>query len=188
MGQLDFYKQVLGRLKISLAISLFSLALATILSFYTIHLYEKTALLQTRLSSLKSLNVRSQEAAAFIQAHQEDFFAFEACQFERSVGPKTLQEFFQYPIELGPISSLDNISKNNKFLAQNVSFSISCLRDRDVFAFLEGLSRKGPGLFEVYDIKITRLNALTPEILEKIACGNSQVLFNAKIEATWIHQ
>jgi hypothetical protein len=178
-----FYKA-----RTSLAMFCLSFAFMITLGFYASRLFERVDVLQKRLSSLKHLAVRSEEAAALIQAHREDFYAFEACGFERPLTPEVLQASVRYPVKFGAISFGKGVAKNNKFVVQDVSFSMSCLRDRDIFALLDQLITQGPGIFQIYDVTIARTRPLTEEILKKIAAGKSQALFDGRITATWIHQ
>lgn len=183
MAPFYFYKE-----KSSLAICGFSLTLIIILGFYTSRLYEQIDDLQHRLSSLKCLAVRSQEAATFIQNHREEFAAFETCGFERPLAPEMLQSSLRHIIEFGAISSLEGTLKNNNLVAQEVSFSIPCLYDRDVFSHLDQLIHQGPGIFQIHDVTINRVSPLNEEMLEKIATGKPQALFDGRITATWIHR
>jgi hypothetical protein len=178
-----FYKA-----RTSLTMCSLSFALMMTLGFYTSRLFERVDALQKRLSSLKHLAVQSEEAAVLIQAHRKDFSAFESCGFERPLTPEALQASVHYPVKFGAISSVKGVAKNNKFVSQDVCVSISCLRDRDIFALLDQLINQGPGIFQIYDVIIIRTSPLTEELLKKIGAGKVQALFDGKITATWIHQ
>jgi len=184
---------MLNRSKMGLIACSVSFSLITSLGFYENDLAKQVHVLQQRLSSLKNLAVRSQETALFIQSHQEDFAAFEACAFEQPLVPETLQASFRHSsfpcaIEFGTMSPLSQAYKNSPFVTQAVSFSIPCLRDRDVFAFLHQLTSQGPGIFQIHDVTVTRTSSLNEEMLGKIASGKPQALFEGRIAATWIHQ
>ena len=187
MTQPHFYEKI-NRSKASLAIGGFSLIAMVVLGFYENHLAKRVNDLQQRLSALNDLAARSQETSTFIQARQEDFIAFQSCGFERPLTPEILRTSLHYPIEFGAISSLKGKLKNNKFVAQNVSFSILCLHDRDIFALLDQLASQGPGFFQIHEVTIKRVASLNEEILKKIADGKPQTLFDGRIIATWIHQ
>lgn len=176
------------RTKTSLLICGLSFAFIITLGLYTTRLYEQVEDLHERLASLRRRSVRSQEAAAFIQSHREDFAAFEACGFERSLTPEALQHSLRHAIEFGAISSLDEKIQNNNLVIQEVSFSIPCLQDRDIFELLDQLIHQGPGVFHIHALTINRVRSLSEEMLEKIAAGKPQVLFEGKITAAWIHR
>ena len=173
---------------LSLGISLLSFIFIISFGFYAADLHNQLKDLEGRLLFLNSLAVRSQEAAALIKTHEEDFSAFLACKFEQSSTPEILQSSIPHPIEFGKISCLDADLQNKGFLSQDVSFSIPCLNDRDIFALLDHLINKGPGLFQIQEVTINRVSALSDEMLEKIAAGKPQVLFEGKVTATWVHR
>ena len=176
------------RTKTSLLICSVSFASLITLGLYTTRLYEQIENLHQRLSSLRRLAVRSQEAAAFIQSHREDFAAFETCGFERFLAPEALQDSLRHAVEFGAISSLDEKIKNHNVVVQEVSFSIPCLQDRDIFELLDQLINQGPGVFQIHALTINRVSSLSEEMLEKIATGKPQTLFDGKISAAWVHR
>lgn len=189
----SFYKETLSRSKMSLTLWSLSFTLMITLGCYTGYLGEQADILRQHLSSLRDLAVRSQEAAFFLQSRREDFAAFEACGFERPLGPEALQTSLGHlpllhPIKFGAISPLNGIPQNIRCIAQEVSFSIPCLRDRDVFELLDRLVGQGPGIFQIHNVTITRINPLDEEALDKIAAGMPHTLLDAQIVATWIHQ
>ena len=178
-----FYKT-----RVSLGTLSFSLIVMSTLGLYARHLHQHVEDLQCRLSSLRHLTVRSQEAATLIKTHEADFAAFESCGFEHPLTPEALQSARSHTIEFGSFSAANGDTKNNGLVFQEVAFSIPCLQDRDVFALLDQLTTQGPGIFQIHDVTITRVSSLSEEMLEKIALGKPQALFDGKITATWIHR
>lgn len=187
MAQSYFYEKI-NRSKVSLVIGSLSLISMVALGFYENHLSERINSLQHRLSALNDLAARFQETATFIRSRQEDFLAFEACGFDRSLTPEILRASVHYPIEFAEISSLKGKFKNNKLVAHNVSFSIPCVHDGEVFGLLDRLVTQGPGFFQIHEVTIKRVVPLSQEMLEKIAAGKPQTLFEGRIVARWIHQ
>lgn len=176
------------KIKISFWICGFSFIILTILVFYTHSLSEQIENTQTHLSSLKKVAVQSQESTVFLQTHQEESDAFEACRFMDPVTLETLQSTLPYQGEWGEVSYLNGLLENKKLMTQAVSFSVPCLKDRDIFKFLELLTQQGPGIFLIHEVKVNRICPLNDEILEKIAAGKMQILFEGRIRATWVHQ
>lgn len=176
------------KLSLSLGINLLSFILMISFSFYAADLHSQVDDLERHLLFLNRLTVRSQEAATLIKTHEEDFAAFRACKFEQSLNPEMLQSSILHAIEFGQISSLDSDPKNKSFVSQDVSFSIPCLNDRDIFILLDRLVHEGPGLFQIHEVTINRISALSDEMLEKIAAGKPQALFDGKVTATWVHR
>jgi hypothetical protein len=187
MFQSYLYEKI-NRSKISLMIGSFSLLFMIALGFYENHLVKRVDDLHQRLSALNDLAARSQETTTFIQSRREDFLTFQSCGFERPLTPEILRTSLRYPIEFGAISFLKGKLKSDKFVAQNVSFSILCLHDRDIFALLDQLANQGPGFFQIHEVTIKRVTPLSQEMLEKIADGKPQTLFDGRVIATWIHQ
>ena len=159
-----------------------------ILGGYESRLHQQVIELQQRLSSLNRLAVRSQEAAALIKTHEKEFAEFEACGFERTLTSDGLQGTRAYTIELGPPSAINDTSSSKGLIIQEVSFTVPCLQDGQVFALLDQLITSGPGLFHIHDVTIRRVSPLSEEMLEKIAAGKPQAIFDGKITGTWIHR
>jgi hypothetical protein len=173
---------------ISLSISAFSFASIVSFGFYASNQHTKIKELEQRLLFLNNQAVRSQEAEALIKAHEKDFAAFQACKFEDLLDPEKLQKSTPYIIEFGQISSLNAGSGNKNLISQELSFSIACLQDQDIFTFLDRLFNQGPGFFQIHEVTIHRIRALSEEMLEKIAAGKPQALFDGKVAATWVHR
>jgi hypothetical protein len=174
--------------KTSLALCGLSFMILITLGFYARSLSGQIEGAQHRLSSLKKVAAQSQESAAFLETHRQDFAAFEACGFEHPVTRETLQSVIHYPIEFGETSSLDEQTGLPQLVAQDIIFSVSCMQDRDVFKLLERLASQGPGIFLIQEVKVDRILPLSDEVLEKIAQGKSQPLFEGRISARWVHQ
>lgn len=188
MAQFYFSKTKLSRGIISLGISCLSLVFMIALGFYANDLHQQIEDLKKRLLSLNHQASRSQEAATLVKTHREDFAAFEACRFEHPITLETFQNSFSHALEFGPISFLEEGSKNTRLVLQEVTFSIPCLQDRDIFVLIDRLINHGPGIFQIQDVTINRVSSLNEEMLEKIAAGKPQTLFDGKITATWIHR
>ncbi len=172
----------------SLGTSLLSFVLLISLGFYAADLHTQVNTLKQHFVFLNHLAVRSQEAAALIKTHEEDFTAFQACKFEEPLNPEILQNTIPHAVEFGQASHPGADPQNKGLVSQEVSFSIPCLNDRDIFALLDHLANKGPGLFQIQEVTINRISALSDEMLEKIATGKLQVLFEGKVTATWVHR
>lgn len=179
---------VIKKTSFSLGISLLSFVLFISLGFYAANLHTQVNNLKQHLVFLNHLTVRSQEAAALIKAHEEEFAAFQACKFEEVLNPEVLQNAVPHTIEFGQASRRDADPQNKGLVSQEVSFSIPCLNDRDIFALLDHLTRKGPGLFQIQEVTINRISALSNDMLVKIAAGKPQTLFDGKVIATWVHR
>lgn len=173
---------------IGLGASILSLALIISFGFYATDQHNHIKELRNRLLFLNHQIARSEEEATLIKTHEEDFTTFLACKFEQPLTPEMLQNSMVYPVEFGQASSLDADLKNQGLIAQNLSFSVPCLQDRDVFTFLDHLLNKGPGFFQIHEVTINRISALSEEMLEKIAAGKPQTLFDGKVTATWMHR
>jgi hypothetical protein len=170
----------------ALSVVCLATSFSIILGGYVSRLHQQVVELQERLSSLKRLEVRSQEAAALIKTHEKEFAEFEACEFERTLPSDGLQSLRAYTIEVSPPSLINDASSKN-LVVREVMVSIFCLQDREVFSLLDQLITRGPGLFHIHDITIRRVSPLSEEILEKIATGKPQALFEGKITGTWTH-
>jgi hypothetical protein len=171
----------------SLSISALSFASIIYSCFYASNQRAQIKELEQRLLFLNRQAVRSQEAEVLIKAHEKDFAAFQKCKFEDLLNPEKLQKSTPYAIEFGNIASLNADSKNKGLVSQDLYFSIPCLQDQDIFIFLDHLFNEGPGFFQVHEVTIHRIRALSEEMLEKIAAGKPQTLFDGKVTATWVH-
>ena len=169
---------------ISLGILGFSLTLLGALGIHAHHLQNQIEPLKHRLLMLTQSSLRSQEAEVLIKSYANDFDKFESCRFEQPITQEDLQKEILHPITFGGLSSLEP----SNLIHQEVSVSIPCLQDTHVFTVLEQLIEKGPGLFHVHSVTIRRVSSLNEEMLEKIASGKPQALFDGKITATWIHR
>lgn len=165
-----------------------SAILTITLTWFESRLHQNVDDLQRHLSFLNRNAIRSQEAAMLIKTHEKDFAAFELCDFERPCTPEGLQSSHAYSIEFGPSSVMKDNSKSSDLIVQEVSFSIPCLQDRDVFALLEQLITKGPGIFHTCEVTVKRISSLSEGMLEKIAAGKPQTLFEGRIRTKWIHR
>jgi hypothetical protein len=183
MVKLYFYKT-----RVALGILCLSVALTITLTLFENRLHQNVDDLQHHLSTLHRIAVQSQEAAMLMKTHEKDFAAFELCEFERPCTSEGLQSSRARSIEFGPNSVLKDNSKTSDLVVQEVSFSIPCLQDRDVFALLEELTNKGPGIFHTREVTVKRVSSLSEEMLEKIVAGKPQTLFEGRIRATWIHR
>jgi hypothetical protein len=173
---------------LSLSISTFSFVSIISFGFYASNQHIQLRELEQRLLFLDRQAVRSQEAGALIKAHEKDFVSFQTCRFEEFLNPENLQKSTPYAIEFGQISRLNTDSKNKGLVSQDLSFSILCLQDQDIFTFLDHLFNEGPGFFQIHEVTIHRIRALSEEMLEKIAAGKPQALFDGKVIATWVHR
>jgi len=173
---------------VSLGVGVLSFVLIISFGFYAADQDNRIKELKHHLLFLNHQIVRSQEAAALMKAHEKDFTAFLACKFEQSLTLEMLQSSLAYPVEFGPASYLDMSLKSQGLTSQNLSFSVPCLQDREVFILLDRLLKEGPGFFQIHEVTISRISALSEEMLEKIAAGKPQTLFNGKVTATWVHR
>lgn len=173
---------------VSLGINILSFVLIISFGMYATSLHIHIKELEQHLLFLKRQIVLSQEEATLINAHEKEFLAFEACKFEQPISPEMLQRSIPHTIEFGQISNLDTDPRNKGLVSQDLYLLISSLQDRDIFALLDHLLNEGPGLFQIHGVMINRISALTEEMLEKIADGKPQVLFDGKVTATWIHR
>ena len=155
---------------------------------YCNSLVQENETLMQRIASLDSLNVRSQEALALIHAHREDFSRFRQYRFEETLTPDMIKPPAHYRMDLGTFAAFENEGGNKGFGAQNVIFFISCMNDREVYALIDRLITKGPGLFHIREIRLSRVNNLTGSFLEKVATGISSSLIEGQVLATWIHR
>lgn len=151
-------------------------------------LNEEVGVLNQRLYTLKNLAAQRQAIARVIEANRDDFARFEACEFNRALNPDILQKSCPYPIDFGPSSGERGDAKEDSIIFQEVSFTIQCLKDTDVYLFVNQLLNRGPGIFQIHDVTITRVSSLSEDILETIEAGKPQFLFESKILATWIHR
>jgi len=181
-------KFILIKTGMSLGVLSLTLTLTITLGLFENRLLQRVKGLQKQVSSLTHLEVRTHQATTLITAHQKEFAAFETCGFERSYTSQELPSSPSYAIEFGSTSAVDSQSTNKGVVFQEVSLTIPCLQDRDVFKLIEKLTNEGPGIFQIQEITITRMSALSEEILEKIAAGKPQALFDGRIRALWIHR
>lgn len=165
-------KVYLYKTRVALSVLCVTVFFVIVLGLYERQLHHKVDDFQHHLSSLNRQAVRSQEAAAFIKAHEREFTAFELCEFERVVTPEALQSSHAYTIDFGSASPVNLDSKNSGLIVQEVSFTIPCLQDRDVFALLDQLTNKGPGLFHISEVTIKRMSSLSDEMLRKLLLEN----------------
>lgn len=173
---------------LSCGISGLLLVIMIMLRFHAEQLHQQNENLRQKLTSLNHQTIRSQEAAATLKAYHEDFAAFEACKFEQTFTPKLLRQTFSHPLEFGPASSLEQMGKNAGIICQEVSFSVPCLQDTDVFILIDKLLNQGPGIFQINEVTLRRVSSLDDGMLSKIAAGKPQILFEGRINATWIHR
>lgn len=173
---------------ISLSISVLSFASMISSCYYVSNQHAQIKELEQHLLFLNRQAIRSQEAGALIKAREKDFAAFQKCKFEDLLNPEKLQKSTPYIIEFGQISSMNTDPGNEGLVSQDLSFSIPCLQDRDIFTFLDHLFNEGPGFFQIHEVTIHRIRALSEEMLEKIAAGKPQALFDGKVMATWVHR
>jgi hypothetical protein len=181
-------KFILIKTWVSLGVLSVTITLTLTLALFENKFHQEVKDLEKQLSSLNHIATQSHEAATLIKANEREFAAFEACGFERSFISETLPSSPSYTIEFGPNSPLAYNSQNDGVVFQEVSFSIPCLQDRDVFRLLEKLTNEGPGLFHIQEVTISRMSPLSEEMLEKIAAGKPQPLFDGRISAIWIHR
>lgn len=174
----------LKKTSVSLGVSILSCVLIISFGFYAVGHHNQVKELEHRLLFLNRQAVRSQEAMALLKVHESEFSAFQACKFEQPLSPEMLQNSTPHTIEFAKNSILNT----DPLVSQSLSFSVSCLRDRDIFILLERLFNEGPGLFQIHEVTIHRISALSEEMLEKIADGKPQALFDGKVAATWIHR
>jgi hypothetical protein len=172
--------------KLKAPLILFTLSLVL---FITFGLYGKQHRSQVedlrhQYASLNERALRSLEKTTLKEMHKEEFAQFEACKFEHTYIKEDLRKTYPYAIEFGPIA-FPSPFKN--LISQEVTFSIPCLRDQEVFALIGQLIHKGPGIFKIHEITIKRVSPLSIEMLEKIALGKPQTLLDGKVRATWIH-
>lgn len=153
------------------------------LSVYYLDLSHAIEDMNRRLTDVHRLATRAKEAAAVLRVHQEAFTAFTQCRFEEASSPEKLRSLLGYPFECGQASRL-----KNGLISQDITFSVSGLQDGDVFALIDRLAIKGPGIFQIREVSITRITPLSEDILQKIAAGQPQSLVEGHIVATWIHR
>ena len=174
-------KYVLGALGISFV-------LMGILIHYKNNLSSQTTHLNQEVLNVKRRVIREEETAALVKTYESEFSAFEACRFDQPLTIKELRDSYPYTLELGSTFPVNHSSVYPELTAQEVSYSLIRLRDREIFAHLDQLATRGPGLFLIKDVVIKRVGPLNEEILEKITSGKSQALFEGRITTTWIHR
>lgn len=176
-------RKILDQVKFTLGFCVLSLISAGLLGFYCLDLSHAIEGLNHRLIHAHRQATRAEEAARALRDHQEAFTAFIQCQFEETLTLQKLRSLLNHPIEGGSASPL-----KNGLISQDITFSVSGLQDGDVFALIDRLAAKGPGIFQIREVFITRITPLSEEILQKIAAGQSQSLIEGHIIATWIHR
>jgi hypothetical protein len=176
-------KKILSQVKLSLGFCTLSLASSILLGTYYFSLNHKTTDLTHRLARAHSLAARAKEAATVLQNHQEIYTAFTQCQFEETLTLEKLRSLISHPFEYGQASFL-----KNGMVSQDITFSVSGLQDGDVFALIDRLATKGPGVFQIREVSITRIKPLNEDILQEIAAGQPQSLIEGHVVTTWIHR
>jgi hypothetical protein len=176
-------RKILGQVKLSLGFCTLSLISMIFLSIYCLGLNHTIKDLDQRLNHAHHLAARAKEAAMVLQDHQEIYTSFTQCQFEEVLALEKLRSLIDYPFECGQVSPL-----KNGLISQDITFSVSGLQDGDVFALIDRLATKGPGIFQIREVSITRIKSLNEETLQKIAAGQPQSLIEGHIVATWIHR
>lgn len=176
-------KKILDQVKLSLGFCTLSLISMIFLSIYWLALNHTIKDLDQRLIYAHRLAARAKEAAIVLQDHQEIYTAFTQCQFEDILTLEKLRSLIDHPFEYGQTSFL-----KNGLVSQDITFSVSGLQDGDVFALIDRLATKGPGIFQIRGVSITRIKPLNEDILQKIAAGQPQSLIEGHIVATWIHR
>lgn len=158
------------------------------LYLYDLTLQQELASLKEQWVSIHHQAVRSQETAQLIKTYKADFKAFEVCQFDQPATVEALQQALSCKMDFGKPSPLKQEGQELGLTGQTVSFSISCLQDKEMFGLVEHLFTQGPGVFQIHEMTFERLGPLTEEMLEKIAAGAPQVLFQGRMVTTWIHR
>jgi hypothetical protein len=176
-------KQILAQVKLSLGFCALSFIGMALLSIYWLGINHTIKGLDQRLTHARHLAARAKEAAMILQDDQETYTFFTQCQFEEILTPEKLRSLIDYPFECGQASPL-----KNGLISQDISFSVSGLQDSDVFALVDRLATKGPGIFQIREVSITRIKPLNEDILQKIAAGQPQSLIEGHIVALWIHR
>jgi hypothetical protein len=177
-------------IKTRTSLSLFVLAVGI---FVSIHIYERRLqnninVLHQQLAYFRQNAARSLEIRSLIKSHEKEFENFENCKFDSCFTEETLTKHQPYRIEFGPQTQLSGQLKNSGIISQEIIISLPCLMDKDVFNLINQLLEQGPGIFQIQEIEIKRLGALSEDMLEKIASGKPQILFDGRIKASWTHR
>lgn len=177
-------------IKIKVGLSLLCLSFIVLITCGVIqgHLQHRVKLLYQNLSSLKKVALQTQKVASLKQVHEKEFVAFEKCAFEYSQNDQDLKYPASYTLDFGPLSTMNAHPDEKGVSMQEASFTMPCLRDQDVYKFIEQLTNQGPGIFHIHEVTITRISPLSEEILDMLAAGENKILFHARIKATWIHR
>jgi hypothetical protein len=183
-------RNIISRVRAKYALGALGMSFAMMgtLAYYKNNLSCETKQLSQEVLNRKRQVIREQETTALVKTHEAEFSAFEACRFDQPLTSKELRDSHPHSLEFGSTSRLNHYSAHSELTAQEVSFSLICLRDREIFAHLDQLTTRGPGLFLLKDVVIKRVGPLNEEMLEKIASGKSQALFEGRITTTWIHR
>lgn len=181
---------ILSRVRVKYALGALGVSFIFLgaLAHYKNNLSSQIEHLSQEVFDVKRQVIRGQETTALVKTYESEFSAFETCGFERPLTFKELQNSYPHTIEFGSTSLLHDSSVYPELTAQEVSFSLICLRDSDIFGHLEQLVTRGPGLFHVKNVVIKRVGPLNEEMLDKISSGKSQALFEGRITTTWIHR
>jgi hypothetical protein len=181
-------KYIFIKARTSLIISFLTSVAVMILLILENQASRKCEYLQDNLASIRKVALKAQNATSLINAHEPEFAAFEACSFEHSQNDHGLKVDPTYTVEYGHTSTVLNDSKGQNVISQDVTFTIPCLKDSEIFNFIVRLVSHGPGIFQIQELTITRMSSLSEEMLHKIMAGEKVVLFQGKIKTTWIHR
>jgi hypothetical protein len=144
--------------------------------------------LDDQQKQVQQLAIHSQQAMAVIQLNKVAFSHFQRIQFEDEVTSEAIKKDKDCKIVTGIAKQLrvpgSDIALHNHF----ISFSIAGLQDRTLFELVENLILKGPGIFKISEIIISRPGKLDNDMLEKIANGQSFNFIEGQVTGTWIHR
>lgn len=143
---------------------------------------------QTLKCSLKEASQairHSEKIQSFLKDRDQTLNAFKSCYFEDIFTEKDLQKTISYAIDFGPSSILE---KTQSLITQKLSFWIPCLKDQEIFIFVDSLMHQGPGIFFIHEIEIHRVKNFTKDMLIKASSQEQPILFNGKIVAQWTHR
>lgn len=177
-------------IKTRVSLSLLALAVGIYLSIYIYEnrLHHSINALHQQLTSIRQNAARSDEIKSLIKNNEKDFENFENCKFDCCFTEETLKKHQAYRIDFGPQMLLNGQLENSGIKSQDIIISLPCLMDKDVFNLINQLCEQGPGIFQIQEVEIKRLGSLSEDILEKIAAGKPQILFDGRIKASWLHR
>lgn len=178
---------LLPRMGKSLGACMASILILGILGFHYNTRLENREILEAQRLQLDGLAARSRRAAAIIQKHGEEYSRFENTCFTQECTPEMIQDPGEYRIVSGAPLSLEIKGHNLPLQVRQVTFGLSCLHDRKIYGLIEKIMTRGPGIFQVREVIINRVNSLDTEMIGNIRAKKPATLMEAKVITTWTY-